>query len=149
MKFLILLSFIFVSSQTFAAGEKPCALCVKAVDMAKKIETSKVLPDPLNPKTVDEQQKFVDDAVPLIQQLMAQVTFTPQHAEALVCLIKAARPYDQQLMIPEAATGPFSKLYDSPKKVLSDAVDGKNVTACSFSAADKKAVLDYLGIAPK
>ena len=150
MKLLILLSLMFAGSQSFAAAaEKPCALCLKAVELAQKIESSKVMPDPLNPKTVDQQQKFVDDAAPLVQQLMVQAVFTEAHAEALVCLIKAVRPYDQQIMIPELATGPFSKLYDSPKRILANALDGKNLKACSFSAADKKAMLDYLGIAPK
>jgi hypothetical protein len=146
MKKLIFTLVLLLGSKTFAA--ETCLPCTKAGALTAIIETSHIKADALNPKTFDRQMKFVDDAADIIEKLLAIRKLKPEHAEALLHLLKAVRPYDVRMEIPEIAVGPFAKLYaekSKNKSVLKQKMEAL-VLAGTFTAQDKLNVLIYMGV---
>jgi hypothetical protein len=145
MKTLIFGLLLLLGSTGFA--KVGCAPCLKAAEIVTAIETSHIKAEPLNPKTFDAQMKFVDDADPVITKLLTQKNFKEEHAEALLRLLRAVRPYDLRAMIPESSAAQFAKVYERPDKVLAKKLDAL-VLAATFTAADKKAILEWMQILP-
>jgi hypothetical protein len=146
MKKIILALALLLGSNAFAAAT--CVPCTKAGALTAAIETSHIKADALNPKTFDRQMKFVDEAGDLVQKLLTVRKMKPEHAEALLHLLKAIRPYDVRMEIPEIAVAPFGKLYadkSKTKSVLKQKMEAL-VLAGTFSAEDKLNVLIYMGV---
>ena len=111
-KTTLLVIFLSLFATTSAYSDS-CEPCKKAIDLEKKIASSKIIPDQMNAKTIPQQDEFIDQGSTAIKNLLKEKDFNKDHAKALLKLLsRIACFYDNQGDIAFENKEAFKKIYD-------------------------------------
>ncbi len=117
---LFLCSLVLVSgSFSFAKSPSVCEPCAQAIALEKKIAISQIKPDPMNAKTINQQDRFVDDSAEALQRILKIRPFQKEHARAVLKLLsRIACFYDNQGDLTGLNSELFKAIYDTRSNVL-------------------------------
>ncbi|MBY0386259.1 hypothetical protein K2X05_13970 [bacterium] len=147
MKILLIMTTIFLTSISFAKlkQEKVCEPCAKAIALEKKIADSKIVPDQMNAKTINMQDKFVGDSAEAIQKILKLRPFEKEHARSVLKLLsRIACFYDNQGDIPGLNRDIFKAIYDTRNNVLKTEL-ALMIKSGEITEKRSKAMLEAIG----
>jgi hypothetical protein len=140
---LIFLSFAMMFADVRAFAADTCTICPQIDEIIKHMD--KVVCDPLNSKTISEQDQITGEVLEILQKNLNEKSFNSSTAKPIVKMIARALCYDNALDFEQATMSQFRKLYGAPNSLLRSTIDQMKESG-EISSKEQHDMVDYYGV---
>jgi hypothetical protein len=145
MKLFLFILVVVAGSLGAAKTPSVCDPCAQAIALEKKIALSQVVPDQMNAKTINQQDRFVGDSAEALQRILKIRPFEKEHARAVLKLLsRIACFYDNQGDLTGLNRELFKAIYDTRSNVLKSEID-MMIKSGEITEKRSKAMLEAIG----
>jgi hypothetical protein len=145
MKLFFYILILVAGSVGTAKTPSVCEPCAQAIALEKKIALSQIVPDQMNAKTINQQDRFVGDSAEALQRILKLRPFEKEHARAVLKLLsRIACFYDNQGDLTSLNRDLFKAIYDTRTNVLKSELKVM-IKSGEITQKRSKAMLEAIG----